>query len=117
MPIRKNGQLSLKESRFVSYYAASGNASRSAILAGYKQRQSGYENLTKPHIIGALEGSLAQAGITFRKVAFAIRAGLDAVIISKNGKTVPDYATRCRHIDICLRLLEPDLFGPKRRKK
>lgn len=42
-----------KQKRFCEYYIASGNATESAIKAGYSKKtakETGYENLTKPHI-------------------------------------------------------------------
>lgn len=49
--------LTLKQASFVTEYARSGNATQSAIKAGYSEktaRSVGSENLTKPDIIAAL---------------------------------------------------------------
>lgn len=50
MPARKNGKLSLKEKLFCVYYAFSGNATQSALKAGYAKKSaklSGHKNITK----------------------------------------------------------------------
>lgn len=42
-----------KQKRFCEYYIASGNATEAAIKAGYSKKtakETGYENLTKPHL-------------------------------------------------------------------
>lgn len=42
-----------KQKRFCEHYAKSGDATKSAILAGYSKKtasEMGYENLNKPHI-------------------------------------------------------------------
>ena len=59
----KAKRLTLKQSRFVDYYLATGNATKSAKLAGYNSnlrtyRQIGYENLTKPDIVKSLQRKL-----------------------------------------------------------
>lgn len=59
----KTQKLTLKQSRFVDHYLATGNATKSAELAGYNSnlrtyRQIGYENLTKPDIVKALQAKL-----------------------------------------------------------
>jgi len=49
----ENRKLTVKQRRFADYYIGSGNATESAIKAGYSKRtatETGYENLRKPHI-------------------------------------------------------------------
>jgi len=116
MPKRKDGQLTLREDRFVRFYAESRNASQSALRAGYKQRQSGYENLTKPHIRSSLSDNLEQAGITWDKIASVLRAGLDATVTGRPDGP-PNYHIRHQYIMICLKILDPDIFGPARMRK
>lgn len=58
---RRLTALSQKEQRFVTEYLVDGNATRSAIAAGYAQRNAtstGYELLQKPHIKDALGKAL-----------------------------------------------------------
>jgi phage terminase small subunit len=46
-------KLTEKQKRFADYYIETGNATESAIKAGYSEKtakEMGYENLTKPHI-------------------------------------------------------------------
>lgn len=46
-------KLTLKQKRFAERYVATGNATQSAISAGYSAKsaeKTGYENLSKPHI-------------------------------------------------------------------
>ena len=49
----ENRNLTIKQQKFAEYYIISGNATESAIKAGYSKNTSaemGYENLRKPHI-------------------------------------------------------------------
>lgn len=51
-------KLTVKQKKFCDYYISSGNATESAIKAGYSKRtakETGYENLTKPHIQEAIQ--------------------------------------------------------------
>lgn len=46
-------KLTVKQKAFCDYYIETGNATEAAIRAGYSQKtakETGYENLTKPHI-------------------------------------------------------------------
>jgi phage terminase small subunit len=46
-------KLTEKQKRFADYYIETGNATESAVRAGYSEKtakEMGYENLTKPHI-------------------------------------------------------------------
>lgn len=46
-------KLTPKQQAFADYYIQTGNATESAIKAGYSQKtakETGYENLTKPHL-------------------------------------------------------------------
>lgn len=56
-------KLTLKQQRFVDYYLQTGNATKSAKLAGYTTnnntlRNIGAENLTKPNIKSAIQAKL-----------------------------------------------------------
>ena len=56
-------KLTLKQQRFVDYYLQTGNASKSAKLAGYNTNENTYraigaENLTKPNIKKAIQDKL-----------------------------------------------------------
>ncbi len=48
-----NNKLTNKQRAFVDYYIETGNATEAAIKAGYSKKtakETGYENLTKPHL-------------------------------------------------------------------
>lgn len=54
-------KLTEKQKRFADYYIETGNATESAIKAGYSgktAKEMGYENLTKPHIKGYIDARL-----------------------------------------------------------
>ena len=60
-----------KESKFVAAYLRHFNAARAAREAGYSvktARQTGHENLTKPHIRDAIRKALDEEGITAERV-------------------------------------------------
>lgn len=51
-------KLTVKQKKFADYYISSGNATESAIKAGYSKKtatETGYENLRKPHIARYIE--------------------------------------------------------------
>ena len=59
----KTKRLTLKQSRFIDHYLATGNATKSAKLAGYDTNKRtleviGSENLSKPEIVKALQAKL-----------------------------------------------------------
>lgn len=70
--------VSVKQRRFLKEYLKDGNASKAAILAGYKHRQSGDENLTKPVIQQALQQLMDQEGITDKFLLKVLKEGLTA---------------------------------------
>ncbi len=50
-------KLTLKQQRFIQEYLVDLNATQAAIRVGYSKKtakEQGYENLTKPHIVGAI---------------------------------------------------------------
>ena len=54
-------KLTEKQRRFCDYYIETGNATESAIKAGYSKRtakETGYENLTKPHLKSYIDEQL-----------------------------------------------------------
>jgi phage terminase small subunit len=56
-------KLTERQKRFADYYIETGNATESAIRAGYSEKTSaemGYENLNKPHIKGYIGEQLKQ---------------------------------------------------------
>lgn len=62
-------KLTLKQQRFVDYYLQTGNASKSAKLAGYNTNENTYrvigaENLTKPNIKKAIQDKLIKDKIS-----------------------------------------------------
>ncbi|MGR9106822.1 MAG: terminase small subunit [Gammaproteobacteria bacterium] len=57
--------LTRQQKRFCEHYAATGNATESATLAGYSRKTAysiGAENLKKPEIVGYLETLTGSAG-------------------------------------------------------
>jgi phage terminase small subunit len=58
-------KLTEKQKRFADYYIETGNATESAIRAGYSEKtakEMGYENLTKPHIREHIDSVLKEIG-------------------------------------------------------
>lgn len=56
-------KMTVKQQAFADYYIETGNATESAIRAGYSKKtakETGYENLTKPHIKSYIEEKLAE---------------------------------------------------------
>ncbi|WP_044639698.1 terminase small subunit [Risungbinella massiliensis] len=56
-------KLTSKQKAFCDYYIETGNAAESAIKAGYSKKtakETGYENLTKPHLKKYIEEKIAQ---------------------------------------------------------
>ena len=53
-----------KQKLFIKYYVDTLNASKSAILAGYAVRESGYENLTNPLIRAEIDRKLKEKHMT-----------------------------------------------------
>lgn len=64
-----SGSLTPKQDKFVKAYLLNGgNATQAAISAGYSKKtakESGYENLTKPHIAKVLKSHQEKANETF----------------------------------------------------
>lgn len=128
--------LTLKQRRFVKFYLETGNGAESAKRAGYKNRQSAYENLTNPYIISLFQELMDDEGITDKKLISLIVDGLNAtkvisaqVVVNKNKRgslerdtpevkekiadekstdfiDVPDFAVRHKYIETALRLKE-----------
>lgn len=56
-------KLTEKQKRFADYYIETGNATESAVRAGYSEKtakEMGYENLTKPHIKSYIDERLSE---------------------------------------------------------
>jgi phage terminase small subunit len=56
-------KLTPKQKAFCDFYIETGNATEAAIRAGYSKRtakETGYENLTKPHIKAYIDARLAE---------------------------------------------------------
>lgn len=56
-------KLTPKQKAFADYYIETGNATQSAIKAGYSKKtasETGYENLRKPHILEYIESKLEE---------------------------------------------------------
>lgn len=85
-------KMTAKQKAFCDYYIETGNATESAIRAGYSKRtakETGYENLTKPHIKQYIDERLKQ--IEDKRIA--------------DGKEVLQYLTKV------MRGEEKDQFG------
>lgn len=57
----KKTKLTPKQQAFADYYIETGNATESAIKAGYSKKTAkevGYENLTKPHLKSYIDGRM-----------------------------------------------------------
>lgn len=86
MAIRKNGQLTPKESLFVAEYLKDFNATQAAIRAGYSKKtayHTGYENLKKPQIQTAITNARNSLDNLIDKAlmqAHEVEAHLDAII-------------------------------------
>lgn len=56
-------KLTEKQERFIDYYIELGNATEAARRAGYSEKtakETGYENLTKPHIKSEIDKRLKE---------------------------------------------------------
>jgi len=71
-------ELTLKQRKFIKHYLETGNASRSAKLAGYKSYHSGYETLKNPQVTMVFRELLDNNDLTHQRVADKINKLLDA---------------------------------------
>ncbi len=89
--------LTIKQNRFIQEYLLNGNATSAAKKAGYSEktaRETGYENLTKPHISEAIMQELEKRNDescwSFKKKLFLLQDIVEASIkerIDKNGNS------------------------------
>ena len=100
-------KLTLKQRKFLKYYFESGNASESALKAGYAHRQRGSELVSKSVIQGAYQELLDKQGITDNKLNQVLADGLGATKTEKVGDKfieVPDHAIKHRYLETGLKL-------------
>lgn len=96
-------RLTPKQSRFVEEYLVDGNATQAAVRAGYSQktaREIGCENLTKPHIHGALRDArrvvsektrLTVEWVETRLMLVAERCLQHEPVVDRNGNPTGEY--------------------------
>ena len=111
-------KLRLKQRKFIKYYFESGNASSAALKAGYKDRQRGWELVSKLVNLGLFQELLEQNGLTDKELIKVLLEGLKAtkVIGYLNQKTngtqkvsdefveIPDYHCRHKYLEAALKL-------------
>jgi len=111
-------ELSIKQRRFVKCYLQSGNASAAALKAGYKNRQRGFELVSKLVNSGLFREFLEQNGLNDNELIKVLKEGLQAtkVVGYLNNKTngtqkvsdefveIPDYNCRHRYLETALKL-------------
>ena len=103
MPINK---LTLKQKRFIKYYLESGNASQSALKAGYKNRQSAFMNMSNVVIKDTLYQYMERQGLTEKKLLEVLVRGLEAYKLNSKDKKSADHATRHKFLETALKLKE-----------
>jgi phage terminase small subunit len=95
------GTLTLKQSRFIDAYIATGNGAKAAIEAGYSEataREMAHENLTKPHIVRVIADRLRAAAVAAGVTAAAVVAELHAIATAdatEHCRTVIDSCRYC----------------------
>jgi phage terminase small subunit len=99
------GSLTLKQTRFVQEYIATGNAKQSAITAGYSVTSAteiGYETLRIPHVRRAVADRLRAAAIAAGVTAAAVVAELYDIATAdptEHCRTVVDCCRHCYGIE------------------
>lgn len=103
--------LTIKQRKFVRFYLQTGNASQSALKAGYKNRMSAFDTLTKPYVQSLMLQIMEQKGITDKKLANVLKEGLSAkrVVAIADGDDekrieVADLSTRHKYLETALKI-------------
>lgn len=115
--------LTIKQRKFLKYYLELGNVTQAALKAGYKQGQSGFENLEKPLVALAFQELLDKEGLSDKALLEAMKRGLEAtkfiscnIYVDKNGEMkgadgatndfveVPDTPTQLKAADMLIKL-------------
>jgi hypothetical protein len=116
--------LTLKQRKFIKHYLETGNVSQSALRAGYKHREQGFETLSNLISRGFFDHYLEQLGIDDKLIAQTLLQGLKAMkiqscniivkkdendqyVASENSNDfleIEDYATRHRYLETVLKL-------------
>lgn len=113
-----DSKLSLKQRKFIKFYLESGNASESALKSGYKNRQRGFELVSKFVNSNLFQKLLEQNGLNDNELIKVLKEGLQAtkVIGYLNQKTngtqkvsdefveIPDHNCRHRYLETALKL-------------
>ena len=115
-------KLKPKQRKFIAYYTdptkdTFGNATRSAIAAGYSEKSARFiasENLTKPNIQSEIAGVMDAAGATREQCGRVVHEGMDAhetkVFLNKKtgrlvySKALVDHANRLRAAELRAKL-------------
>jgi phage terminase small subunit len=99
------GTLTLKQSRFVDAYIATGNGAKAAVVAGYSEataREMAHENLTKPHIVSVIADRLRAAAIAAGVTTAAVVSELYDIATAdptEHCRTVIDSCRWCHGIE------------------
>lgn len=114
--------LTVKQQKFIDYYIATGNATESAIKAGYSKKtafQTGAENLRKPYIQGAIKEKLSELASERVATAQEVLEGLTAIARGEvNEETVamdPDgtWSRTMKSVSLKDRLRAWELLGKR----
>jgi phage terminase small subunit len=109
------GTLTLKQSRFVDAYIATGNGAKAAVTAGYSEataREMAHENLTKPHIVRVITDRLRAAAVAAGVTAAAVVAELHDIATAdptEHCRTVIDPCRYCWGIGNLYQWTAPEL--------
>lgn len=102
----------IRQKRFIKYYLETGNASQSALKAGYAVRESAFDVLSSPIIKKLWPALLDKHGISDNKLAKVLGEGLNAskTVISLGDEPeackVADHPTRHKFLTTALELKE-----------
>lgn len=101
----KSTKLNRKHKKFVKALAKTGDARRSADLAGYEDPTYGAFLQRQPHIQTALQQALEKEDLNDDKVATEIKDGLKAMYVKKDGGTkYTDHHARHKYLDTLIKI-------------
>ena len=108
-------QLSVREARVIKGLLAGKTATDAMIAAGYSRSTSisrPYSVLEKTRVKEAMKDAMDRRGLTTKRLAKTIEAGLNAtrkVVVGSHIFEEPDYAMRHRFLETAIRLRGEDL--------
>ena len=116
--------LTTKQAWFVAEYVKDFNATAAAIRAGYSPktaRNSGWENLRKPHIVRAMSDLPEQVSMSAREAMARLtgfaRGSMAPFLRTQDGHTVIDLATEdAQDHAFFNQAMPPDQPGPGRER-